>query len=1635
MYVKFQGSVGGSLSTTSGNILSEIQGSSYTSYSTIELHNGYLYFTVAPVNSSTTNEMSYVIKGPAVVSGVWYYIGLVYTDKNTPIVAYVNGVTYNQTAAGSNVSAISRVLTPSTSAVGYQVANLANTYSIFSNSTVNMNVRSLQIYNQALSASQISYNYAALYSNTLRYLSGTGESGQVASQSTIPTVEVHDEYNNVIQGFPVYFISTASNGSNDNDSIVFSDSNGDAADSNFTYSTTAGIETTTADTALTGNTAPWYVSPYRWSQQLLFYDTATVGPATKLLLSPAAGFPNGKAALTQPVLTLADQYNNPEYGMADTFSASISGGSVTGTSVSSSTGTGTFSNLAVTGTPGTPYTLTFSSASTGLTTTQSRVVPGSAVDTAMTFDGTTTYGATGSLSMSQLSDTSTTAEAWVKPVAGSCNSQQVVFTRNTVGGSNAVNYSWALVCASNYWDAFYYNTADSTWHSMQLGPVEFGQWQHLAYSFSSSNWLFVGYMNGIATIQQAIPNTTTFNTTASPLLVGDNANRVQMFNGQIDELKMWNVVRTTTQINADMNSWGPIAANNNLAIYYDFNDITGTTVYDKAWNSVSAEDLSITGTVATTDMKSSQTCTLASHTCIAFTRTYLNPFGGWQIPSTATNASVVVVAGGGGGTAQTDKTGYVGGGGGAGGYQKFNNATLTPNAYVPVIVGAGGYGGFTFTTGWGLGLNGTNSQFGSLAASIGGGAGGGMSTATTGTVNGASGGSGGGGGTHFSTGGGLGGGATSGQGNVGGYALDESLYSGYGSGGGGGAAGAGAYSTSSTSPALGSDGVINPFYGSVYLAGGGNGAGGSATTYYTTAGSAHGSTATGASASANTGSGGGGGGGGTTAINAGTGGTGVILFEYITALPIVSNPINESATAGTTTTFFDTNTVVSGVTRTYTWQYSSDSGSTWRTAPNGTATAGTPSGSAGSGQVLANGSYVTPTLTTVMNNYQYRVIVVDTDSFGVSDTTTATAALLTVNPPMRLSGAAGSATYGISNAGLGTAYVQVATGTGTAPYIFTLNTPSSTYYLDTSTASQGFVNLVITSAPAGNLVETVTVTDASGLTAQLPAATLISQAPTTTGFTANPAIYGQPDTLTATVSESTIFTTAGMVTFKDGSNNVLCTTSVFNVSDQASCAWTPGSTNTYYITAYFVDGAGNFASSQSSATPITPGKASVTESLTATSAVVAGATGVNALQLIATLNQTGSLAPTGTIAFTVNGATACGSAPVSTTNSLTTASCTYQAQGAGLQTVTATYLGDTSFNGANASTTTSISSCSQNVSTNNYLTGAPGSGYCAVEFTTGTSVWTVPTGVVNAQVLIVGGGGAGGERAGGGGGSGELLYTTIGTPLTLATTTDTITVGAGGQIETSGERGSVGGTSSLSLTTSTIYSAYGGGYGGGGGRTGVCGSTGGSSGGNDGGTGYCTTSPTATSHSSYSGFTSLVNNGGYGTDNNAGGDAERWSGGGGGGAGAAGGAGVTTDSYTGTGTNQKYTTAGSGGSGASVAIALNSATGATQPAAAVSTPTARKRILETLPVSAADVVRLSLVARAPLVERLLMAPITQQLGRPTPVRAAAVLALMTHIPLRIITMVVQVQVDPAWSSSSTYRHQSSPPTGMLQVTP
>jgi hypothetical protein len=251
-----------------------------------------------------------------------------------------------------------------------------------------------------------------------------------------------------------------------------------------------------------------------------------------------------------------------------------------------------------------------------------------------------------------------------------------------------------------------------------------------------------------------------------------------------------------------------------------------------------------------------------------------------------TNVDYLVVAGGGSGGG-SDR----GGGGGAGGYRSTvtgessggggsaeSKLSLTSGTGYTVTVGAGGASAAVNVRG----VNGSNSVFGAITAT--GGGGGGHQNFSSGV--GQTGGSGGGGGISGGAGdrSAAGGSGTTNQGYAGGGSRTDNAT--YGNAGGGGGAGAvGATVTGSSTVGTGGNGVASTITGSSVTRAGGGGGGADATATSGVSGGSGGgglgayrSSIVATAGSVNTGSGGGG--AGYTSMASGAGGSGIVIVRY-----------------------------------------------------------------------------------------------------------------------------------------------------------------------------------------------------------------------------------------------------------------------------------------------------------------------------------------------------------------------------------------------------------------------------------------------------------------------------------------------------------------------------------------------------------------------------------------------------------------------------------------------------------------------------------------------------------------------------------------------------------------------------------
>ncbi|MDR4988959.1 MAG: LamG-like jellyroll fold domain-containing protein [Bacteroidales bacterium] len=105
-----------------------------------------------------------------------------------------------------------------------------------------------------------------------------------------------------------------------------------------------------------------------------------------------------------------------------------------------------------------------------------------------------------------------------------------------------------------------------------------GSWHHVAAVRDNGTWKL--YLDGV---EQVITNeNTTPNTPVDRIFIGANYENDRMFNGKIDEVRVWNVARSESEIRA---SYGSLAGTENgLTAYWRLDEGEGSTAGDSSGN-------------------------------------------------------------------------------------------------------------------------------------------------------------------------------------------------------------------------------------------------------------------------------------------------------------------------------------------------------------------------------------------------------------------------------------------------------------------------------------------------------------------------------------------------------------------------------------------------------------------------------------------------------------------------------------------------------------------------------------------------------------------------------------------------------------------------------------------------------------------------------------------------------------------------------------------------------------------------------------------------------------------------------------------------------------------------------------------
>ncbi|MHB8956341.1 MAG: putative Ig domain-containing protein [Pirellulaceae bacterium] len=163
------------------------------------------------------------------------------------------------------------------------------------------------------------------------------------------------------------------------------------------------------------------------------------------------------------------------------------------------------------------------------------------------------------------SSTGVTMEAWVRPVDTHDSGHYYV-----IGTDNA-GYDWSLYRAGDRWQVLSGEGLRDTGLS-----VDFDTWQHVAAVFQPGLGVRF-YKNG----QEAVVPYIGYDSSDNPIAIGTNPGFGGRFQGSIDEVRVWNTVRSGAEIRGSMNR-GLAGDEPGLMGYWRFDEGTGTTAYDSS---------------------------------------------------------------------------------------------------------------------------------------------------------------------------------------------------------------------------------------------------------------------------------------------------------------------------------------------------------------------------------------------------------------------------------------------------------------------------------------------------------------------------------------------------------------------------------------------------------------------------------------------------------------------------------------------------------------------------------------------------------------------------------------------------------------------------------------------------------------------------------------------------------------------------------------------------------------------------------------------------------------------------------------------------------------------------------------------
>ncbi len=182
---------------------------------------------------------------------------------------------------------------------------------------------------------------------------------------------------------------------------------------------------------------------------------------------------------------------------------------------------------------------------------------------ALDFDGTDDKVDCNNDTSLQISGKLITLEAWIYPTAWKTNA----YDGNIINKEyNTSNYGYMLRCGAG--GKLNFAIGSGAWSEITTGTIlSLNTWQHVAGTYDGNKMRV--YLNG-ALVDSLAVTTTISKTPTTNLLIGAHATYTRFYQGMIDEVRIWSICRTQTELNNNK-SIEFCAPSVGLRAYYKFN--------------------------------------------------------------------------------------------------------------------------------------------------------------------------------------------------------------------------------------------------------------------------------------------------------------------------------------------------------------------------------------------------------------------------------------------------------------------------------------------------------------------------------------------------------------------------------------------------------------------------------------------------------------------------------------------------------------------------------------------------------------------------------------------------------------------------------------------------------------------------------------------------------------------------------------------------------------------------------------------------------------------------------------------------------------------------------------------------------